>query len=324
MNILFPILASARRRAAVITGTAYPGETLTSTSVGQWYADNVPVSGEVGSTYVVRLDDIGRSIRQALSNILVVWKPGDIAGVVAFWTPYRGVYTSTGPDVAAADGQTVTKWTDIINGYTLVEPTAVNQPLFRATGQSGKPSIQFDGSNDRFYLDQVASRNLLSGKTNCYLMAGARELNPNGGEGEHVIWHWPYPSYDAGNSRLLMPMTRRGNQFSMLANPGLGSIAVDGGANNSSYHVIGSHGDFANGYARLRIDGSVAGSGWVGVGSSPSGVVNWVLFAENAYGGSFNGHITCPYIINASISATDVSKLERYVGLFGSLNIPLV
>ena len=57
---------------SVITGTPYPGETLASTIAGQWFADDVAIVGETGSTYVVRLQDAGKDIRCGTSNELFV------------------------------------------------------------------------------------------------------------------------------------------------------------------------------------------------------------------------------------------------------------
>jgi hypothetical protein len=38
----------------------------------------------------------------------------------------------------------------------------------------------------------------------------------------------------------------------------------------------------------------------------------------------FPGHICCVIAANQLLSATDRSRLERFAGLFGGLNIPLV
>jgi hypothetical protein len=54
--------------ARVVTGNAYPGETLTSTEAGQWFANDVEIAGQTGATYVVALADIGKVIRCADSN----------------------------------------------------------------------------------------------------------------------------------------------------------------------------------------------------------------------------------------------------------------
>ena len=56
----------------VISGTPYPYETLTSTVADQWFADDVAIVGETGSTYVVRLQDAGKDIRCGTSNELFV------------------------------------------------------------------------------------------------------------------------------------------------------------------------------------------------------------------------------------------------------------
>jgi hypothetical protein len=68
---------SSAGAAPVISGTAFPGETLTSTNARQWYADGNVISGQTASTYVIRYSDIGKVIRQSNSNTITILSDAD-------------------------------------------------------------------------------------------------------------------------------------------------------------------------------------------------------------------------------------------------------
>jgi hypothetical protein len=50
--------------------------------------------------------------------------------------------------IGVADGAVVPSWTDQIAGEAATEAT--NRPIYRATGVNGFPSVDFDGTNDKF------------------------------------------------------------------------------------------------------------------------------------------------------------------------------
>jgi hypothetical protein len=308
----------------VISGFAYPEETLTSTRAAQWTIDGVPVSGQTGSTFVVPLLAYGRVVRCGSSDPVTVWKPWDIAGVVSVRVADRGVLNAVSPDVVATDGQTVRRWNGLVSNQPADQAVGVNQPIFRATGQSGNPSVEFDGSNDRFELSG-SELNAFQNVGQGYLIVGCRDTNPTGGFTGHNLIVF---SNNAGVTRLLIGSRGLGgNSFSAVAR----RLDVDAftsatSPNNGNYNVLCAHGDWANGFVRLRVNGAVAASTALPSSGQTSNTpsLSATIGSNPPNDANFPGHLCCAIAVNQAVSATNLSRLERFAGLFGGLNIPLV
>jgi len=311
--------------APVISGTAFPGETLTSTKAKQWYANGNAISGETANTYVVRLSDIGVAITQAGSNTVTIWHPNTIAGVARFWSSLSNVYNSVSPNVLATNGDTVRQWVEIVNTTEADQTSGTSKPIYRSTGQSGNPSVEFDGGNDYFTLP--SANMVLNNVSQAYLIVGARDTNPTGLSGTHTLVY--YTTAFAPSPRLgLFSRNSFTANFSAAARRLDADTTVTASSptsNNSNYNVLAAHGDYSNGFIRLRINGSVVTSTALAGSGSTSSTTSAIARIGNAAGTEyFPGHITCVCIVNASVTATQLSQIERYIGLFGGLNIPLV
>lgn len=138
---MIPIAFIARR----LQGTAFPGKMLTYPHAGQWYVDDEPVPGESGKFYVVGIRDIGKAIRCGASLPARVWHPRDIPQVRAAWVGTHGIYHDSS-NTPAVHGDTVYRWTDIVNGITAEQSTGVSQPIYKI--ESGIRYLEFDGDND--------------------------------------------------------------------------------------------------------------------------------------------------------------------------------
>jgi hypothetical protein len=311
-----------------ISGFAYPLETLTSTATGQWYVNDIAVVGQTGTTFQVGLFDIGLPIRQGNSNVLTVWHPNQISAVARFWMAARNALTSISPDTLATDGQTVRRWNGIISGTQSDQSVGINQPIYRATGQGGNPSIEFDGSNDFFALPP--NSDVFQGKSQGYLIAGVREQSPTSGVTTKTIAIYSRGDVSASARLSLIARIGGANNFAAGARRNDADAFTSAqSANNSNYNVLGAHGDWSNGFVRLRVNGSVATSTALAGGSgstSNTSSVNAFIGANNNGGEASNAHITAVCAINASISATDLSRIERYIDLLGGgpNNIALV
>jgi hypothetical protein len=310
-----------------ISGFAYPGETLTSTVAGQWFVNNVAVVGETGATYVVNLLDIGKSIRCGSSNALTCWKPQDIAGVAAFWWSRGGVLNAIDPDTMATDGQTVRRWADNTSPpFNANQTVGESQPIYRATGQSGGPSIEFDGSNDTLSVNKLdVYRAIEQG----YLFVGCRDTNRTGGDIGHAV---SSDSTGTSTTQGRLGINTRGGSSSVFRgvlrrNDSDTALLLDI-ASDSNYNVLSVHGNYAGGLGVLRKNGVQQLSQSLPGGSGPTSDTNSLTsdIGSIGSGNHFPGHITC--IIKAAgmsaMSATDLSRIERFIGLQGGLNIPLV
>ena len=308
--------------APAIYGTAFPAETLTSTRAIQWYADGVAISGETASTYVVRLSDIGKAITQTGSNTVTIWHPNDITGVARFWSSLSNVYNTVSPDVLATDGQEVRRWDELISSTQANQATAINRPLYRVTGQSGNPSLEFDGTNDTI---GEGSSTLLKNAALGYLLVGCCDTTPTGGLTNHVAIT---VEGGATGARINIATRNSSNQFIAASQriDGGTITSVTGGSNNSDYNVHTAECLWASDVFNYRINGTQVGTtNFGGGGNSSNTNSNGVNIGSSR--GLFNffpGHITTACVVNSSITATERSQLERYMGLFGNLNIPLV
>jgi hypothetical protein len=311
----------------VISGTAFPGETLTSTKTQQWYADGNAISGETGNTYLVRLSDIGVEITQTGSNTITIWHPVNIAGVASVRLANSNVFASISPNIAATNGQSIRRWSDLIASYPSDQITSINQPIYRSTGQSGNPSLEFDGVNDILTLSNSTELSTFSNVASGYVIIGCRDTNPTGGSTYHVPFSMNLPG-SASNFRLaVVTKSIASYTFVISVTSSTNLITTTGVASNNAYHVHTAEMLFSTGVLNQRLDGTQvstanfsAASNSSAVSSTASGIGDSPTFSSQ----DFPGHICCIILVNQSLSATNRSRLERYAGLFGNLNIPLV
>lgn len=307
-----------------IRGTAFPGETLTADFVGQWQVGGINV-GSPQLSYTVTVDDIGKiiGVKGAASSV-TVWQPSNISAVQEFYWARANVFNSISPNVPATNGQTVRRWGSFIGSSTADQTTSTFQPIYRSAGQSGGPSLEFDGTNDS--LNLLASR--FANVSQAYIIVGCRDTQPAGALPTHVPVRYSVGTSTA--SRLAIS-TRNGSANTM----NIAARRVDGGAlasvdstGNSNYRVLRAHGDYSNGVVRAAINGTSIGSAALSSGSGNTSSTNSQLAHIGGFdgvsNGSFIGHVTCIFICAGSMSATEVSQLERFAGLHGGLNIPLV
>lgn len=307
-----------------IRGTAYPGETLTADFIGQWQVGGINV-GSPQLSYTVTVDDIGKIIAvSGASSTVTVWHPNTISAVQEFYWARANVFNSISPNVAATNGQTVRRWGSVIGSATADQTTSTFQPIYRSAGQNGRPSLEFDGTNDS--LNLLASR--LANVGQAYIIVGCRDTQPAGGLPVHAAVRY---SVGGGVLNRLAVITRNttANTSAVAARRlDAGSLASVTSTGNSAYRVIRAHGDYSNGFVRGAIDGASIGSTALSSGSGNTSNTNSQLANIGGFDGtadgSFFGHVTCIFVCVGSMTARQISQLERFAGLHGGLNIPLV
>jgi hypothetical protein len=121
------------------------------------------------------------------------------------------------------------------------------------------------------------------------------------------------------------------NTFSALTSSNNGSVVSAISGSNSNYSVLTNESLFPDGSLRLRVNGSQVAS------SAISTVIPNDITSFSYIGGiaglaspstttNFNGLMTAIILAanSSPLSATDRSRIERFIGLLGGLNIPLV
>jgi hypothetical protein len=316
----------------VISGFAYPQETLTASRAGQWFVDGIPIIGETGSTFVVHLLDYGRTITCDNSAPVAVWKPQDITGVLSVRVSDRNVLNAVAPDIIVTNGQTIRRFNDQVSNFPADQTVGVNQPIFRSTGQSGNPSVEFDGSNDFMSLSG-SELNIFNGVNHAYMFVGIRDSNPTGGSADHMAVTF---TNAAGTvSRMIFSTRVAGNNAWSMAGRRIDTDSISGTpqvANDNQYHCHTGEFLYTDNVIRHRVDGVQVGTtigGFTsGAGPSQASASAAANIGNSAVNGLNHtpGFYTCVIFAARStqLSATDRSRIERFIGLFGGRNVPLV
>lgn len=245
----------------------------------------------------------------------------------ATWVGTTVTRQTTTFDVLATDEQSVASWREIItslNNNASSNPS--NVALFESTDLA-TPSIKFDGT-DFFTIDN-SIRTVFNSQSNCYIFAGAKDTNPTSGDASHGV-----VSINRTSSLSKVALATRNNSsstFSALTSSNNGSVVSASSASNSNYNVLTNESLFPDGSLRLRVNGSQVAS------SAISTVIPNDITSFSYIGGiaglaspstttNFNGLITAIILAanSSPLSATDRSRIERFIGLLGGLNIPLV
>jgi hypothetical protein len=313
----------------IVTGFAYPMETLTSSSAGQWYINGSPVSGQTGATFQVPLLAYGEVVNCKNSAPVTVWKPWDIAGVFSARIADQGVLNAVSPDVIATNGQTVRRWNGLVSSAEANQATAANQPIWRQAGQSSNPSVELDGANDFVSSTNVNEMNAFNNVASGYMIVGCRDTNPTGGAATHAAAvHELSGVVGAMNTRISITTRINGNNWRVFAFQQTVLTSTPLVANNSNYNVHTVEALFSSGTLNHRVNASQIGTASfpASANSSSNNSTAFSIGASSAFSTTtgFPGHICCVINCNQLLSDTNRSRLERFAGLFGGLNIPLV
>lgn len=237
--------------------------------------------------------------------------------------------TATTTDILATDGQTVPVWDDIISNQRATASSS-NIALKEDTDLGG-PSLKFDSTD--FYALPPSARAIYNSKRWGYIFVGAKDSNPSGGDTNHGL-----VSINRTATATKIGLRTRdssSNVFSARTNPTASftsdRIVFSSYSNNSNYNVLTNESLWNIDKLALRINGVennyINGSG--GSMISNSGSSASYIGGTTSTTANFNGDITA--VILASnigesdeMSAVDRNRLERFVGLLGGIDIPLI
>ena len=310
---------------SVISGNNFPMETLTSTQSGQWYANNLPVSGRTGNSYQIRIEDIGKTLKQATSNSIVCWHPRDVPQVKSCRIHTENVFTSADPNVPAAIGQTVRRYIDIINGYIADQSTGVGQPILSSTG------LVFDGVNDSLNNGNTSSpeQSIFTNVGYGYIFAACVDTNPQAGGAAHTIASFKQVGSTATKAAIY---SRNGTssyaiQVKRLDEEGVRTLNISTPRNG--WRVVNAELLLADDRINLRLDGVQEGTTGP-ITSGSFGSIPAERFSIGVHGtgtNPFPGTIPCVMVASGDtkISDSDRAKIERFLGLLCDppKNLPL-
>lgn len=252
----------------------------------------------------------------------------------ATWSPGTITPVATTVNVLATDGQLVPRWTDIISNVS-VNAAGSNIALKEDTDM-GSPSLKFD-STDFYTTDDISVYN---DRRWLYLFAGAKDSNPTGGDSTHTVAslnrNHVTPRIDLTTRILENTFTRNRFGATSITNGVPAQRYISFTPSNSDYNVLVNESLFFNKKHALRINGIERASGSLNNNttsgpSSPTegffiGAGTGFLLGAGLTQANFNGDITA-IILAANINETDLmsavdrSRIERFIGLLGGLNI---
>ncbi len=238
----------------VITGPAtnMPGDVLTSTVAHQWYANNVAIAGEAGTSYTLRLADAGKTIGQRVpSQDRVVRLASSLPGLNGYFSARAGLLDGSGNP--AANGAALATWQDLSGGaHHAAQTTAGFRPAYNNAGAF--PFVQFDGTDDFLELTGGSLANFRN-KAHGIMILALSDTNRSGGSSTHYAMQYTTPS-GGTNSRIALATRSGGDNFraqgkTLDADAGVSSASV---ASADGFFVLTCKIDWNLGRLRLRKD----------------------------------------------------------------------
>lgn len=310
----------------VISGFAFPGETLTSDQPGQWHVDGVPVGPSNVTTFAPRVQDVGLDITQenanGESNAMTCWHPRDVPQVKCCRVAWAAALNTVGPDVPATVGQTVRRWTDIVSGWHADQATGANQPILREA--NGMRYLEFDGVDDFLSSSNIAIAN---GDTALFALVSASSQVQSG--------HRPIINIDRGGI-LFSRVGRNSATFFVAFNTSYHPSTVRSLSYEPDPEILTS--PFVGGFTagsgspahQERLNGTTVNSNATAV-SAISGLDTSVSYVGSINNGSVFSECSVFATIEGSgaLTAANLSRLERFLMLCAGANytgpdIPLV
>lgn len=303
-----------------ISGVAYPGETLTAPPLLediQWYVDGQPVSGETGETYVVKVGDIGlaiecRSQGNAVAGVMC-WHPADESDNIVVFLPDVNAMSSVSPDVPAANGESVARWSDEAEVHVVNQPDSTKRPVMRLSEVNENSTLQFDGSNDSLVASGASTLDLFRNASTGYLIAAISDTNRSGGNPSHCVAGWSIGA--AGVTRMAL-FTRLNGMFAASTRMrDADNLVSASSAGSDGYFVLTNECLWSQGAINLRRDGQVVATASLPRFGITSDTRSGIAEVGSLNQSEFSGHIACLIAVSGNVSGAARNRLERYAGL---------
>lgn len=269
------------------------------------------------NVFYYNFEDIITSTFTSPSNTTYPWQATWPAGV----TVTRQVTTV---DTLATDGQTVDYWRDIISGQDATA-SSVNIAYFE-DADLPTPSLKFD-ANDFFRMNGTSIANVFNSQNNCYIFAGAKDTAITGNDVNHGIVSI---NRSSGFAKVALLTRNAGSSlFVARALSNNATVVSSTSTSNSDYNVLTNESLFSAGSLRLRVNGSQTASSDISTtipDNTSTDFSSYIGAHINATTSNFNGYMTAIILAadSSPMSDTDRSRIERFIGLLGELNISLV
>lgn len=287
----------------VSSGNGYAGSTFTaSKSGGQWYVDDVAISGATGQSYVMTNANEGKTLTYKVgaevSNAIKLFVPSDISGVV-LWLD-----ASDSSTIVMDGSNRVSQWSSKVGSIVLNQATVANQPIYNATGRNGKPTI---GKNGATHMTFSSTTGLPLGGADSYASVVAYHDSTN-----HSGWlelcRWGQGSSGKARSHALA------NPAEMVSMTGVASSweVVSSVSWLNADRIVSSY--ISGAGASLHVDGAISANASITTTfntiDSPAYFFSW--YATNTAGDSWPGSCQEYIVFDRKVSITERQRLEGY------------
>jgi len=331
-----------------ITGTAFPGETLTcssGTATGatgyayQWFVNDLMVIGANTNEYEPSGLEIGLPIKcrvtatipSGTDPIMTVpvacWHPIDdvVGGIV--YLANKKVYSSLSPDTLAVNSARVRQWSDHTDSFRAVNVADdVTKPRFFPNAVLGNAVVQFDGQDENLSMAD-GSQAYFRNKSYGYIIAAIKDTAHTTGNDFHRVVHWPT---NGTNPRFDISTRHNGtSNFSINARRLDADTTVSASsASDGDWNVITGEALWADGTLNLRVNGTQTATTSFASSGATSNTLSSAVRMGNGHPSApaafFPGQIACVFAYDDELTAAELSRLERYAGLLVGKDIPLV
>ncbi len=233
----------------------------------------------------------------AVPVLLSKFSPAKIPGMALWLDAGNMVLNSIGPDVPAANGQTVRCWKDLSGkGGDASQATGASQPLLETNWRNGQPAVVFDGVNDRLV---TANSPVTAAGNDTYTIITA---------GEHVTAAGYLWSQGGAGATPAYPAA--------LYWPGASSNFIQGNGSTSVVNIIPS--DTGSAIRSYRLTSAVIESRRNGALVDSDARLAGLASASFFYIGGFNGgYASCKFahflIYSRALSDLELVKLEAWL-----------
>lgn len=222
------------------------------------------------------------------------WSPLDIEGIQSWFdfTDPTVLFTDDGVTAVTADGDSVYRCSDQVNGHHLKQTSAGSRPLYKVNILNGRSVARFDGTDD--YMQTATFGDAL--------------VQPY-----TVVLVFKYTTSVFGSSVFDGLTANRGNLIHwsgdewMLA-AGNGPQPTSQAVSTTGFHYVTAL--FNGASSKFRYDGALT-AGTPNAGTSS--VTGWTLGSDLNGGDAFAGDVAEAILVAQAITAPDLALLDTYI-----------
>jgi hypothetical protein len=203
----------------------------------------------------------------------------------------------------------VSAWNDLITGFSLVQTSAAQKPIYSATGYNGRPGVTFDGTDD-ILLSANFPASYPTSADPCWMWAVVDQQRAAASPNTGTIFQYGDPGLTANTRRISREQSGAENRFACMIGTGAGTST----SINPSVVFLGRH------YVLGKASGTTAQAIIDETSVAATAAIPATTFAagEAAIGGAVNGGnfllgTVSTVIMTLPLSAANEAAMQLYL-----------